>query len=50
MDLMRARMLGTAGDGLADALVRYSRAVTGSYYFVPSVEALDAAFGRIDPG
>jgi putative iron-dependent peroxidase len=50
MDLMLARMFGTARDGLADALVRYSRAVTGSYYFVPSVDALDAAFGPIEPG
>ncbi len=38
-----ARMLDSmAGipDGVRDALTRYSRPLTGSYYFVPSVEAL----------
>ena len=36
---MLARMAG-AEDGIRDALTRYTTAVTGSYYFVPSVEAL----------
>jgi putative iron-dependent peroxidase len=36
---MLARMAG-AEDGIRDALTRYTTAVSGSYYFVPSVEAL----------
>lgn len=36
---MLARMAG-AEDGVRDALTRYTRPVTGAYYFVPSVEAL----------
>lgn len=39
------RMYGVSGDGLHDRLIEYSRAVTGSYWFAPSQEALDAAFG-----
>ena len=27
-------------DGIRDALTRYTTAVSGAYYFVPSVEAL----------
>ena len=36
---MLARMAG-AEDGIRDALTRYTMAVSGAYYFVPSVEAL----------
>jgi putative iron-dependent peroxidase len=36
---MLARMAG-AEDGIRDALTRYTKAVSGAYYFVPSVEAL----------
>ena len=36
---MLARMAG-AEDGIRDALTRYSTFVSGAYYFVPSVEAL----------
>jgi putative iron-dependent peroxidase len=36
---MLARMAG-AEDGIRDALTKYTTPVTGSYYFVPSVEAL----------
>ena len=36
---MLARMAG-AEDGIRDALTRYTTAVSGSYYFVPSVESL----------
>jgi putative iron-dependent peroxidase len=36
---MLARMVG-AEDGIRDALTRYTTAVSGAYYFVPSVEAL----------
>src|SRR5260370_41522891 len=38
---MLARMAG-AEDGIRDALTRYTTAVSGAYYFVPSVEALRA--------
>lgn len=37
--LMLERMAGV-GDGIRDALTRYTTAVSGAYYFVPSVEAL----------
>ncbi len=36
---MLARMAG-AEDGIRDSLTRYTTAVSGAYYFVPSVEAL----------
>jgi deferrochelatase/peroxidase EfeB len=36
---MLARMAG-AEDGIRDALTRYTTAVSGAYYFTPSVEAL----------
>jgi porphyrinogen peroxidase len=36
---MLDRMAG-AEDGIRDALTLYTTAVSGSYYFVPSVEAL----------
>ena len=36
---MLARMAG-AEDGVRDALTRYTTAVSGAYYFVPSVESL----------
>jgi putative iron-dependent peroxidase len=36
---MLARMAG-AEDGVRDALTRFTSPITGSYYFVPSVEAL----------
>lgn len=36
---MLARMAG-AEDGIRDALTLYTTAVSGSYYFVPSVESL----------
>lgn len=45
IDLMLARMFGTAGDGLSDRLIDFTRAVTGSYFFVPSVEDLASAIG-----
>ncbi|MEQ1889065.1 MAG: Dyp-type peroxidase [Alphaproteobacteria bacterium] len=34
-------MYGLTGDGLHDRLLDYTRAVTGSYWFAPSREALD---------
>ena len=36
---MLARMTG-AEDGIRDALTRYTTAVSGAYYFVPSIESL----------
>ena len=36
---MLSRMAG-AEDGIRDALTRYTTAISGAYYFVPSVEAL----------
>lgn len=38
---MLSRMAG-AEDGIRDALTRYTTPLTGSYYFVPSIEALRA--------
>jgi putative iron-dependent peroxidase len=40
-DKMLARMFGTSGDGLHDHLTDFSRPVSGSYYFAPSLDALD---------
>ena len=39
MEEMLPRMVGV-GDGIRDALTRYSRPVSGAYYTVPSVDAL----------
>ena len=36
---MLERMVG-AGDGVRDALTRYSQPLTGAYYFVPALSAL----------
>jgi len=35
------RMYGVSDDGLCDRLTDFSRAVTGSYWFAPSIEHLD---------
>ncbi|MGV1035394.1 MAG: Dyp-type peroxidase [Candidatus Nanopelagicales bacterium] len=48
MDLMLDRMFGAAGDGLIDSLIRFSTPVTGSYYFVPSMQALTEMFGPLE--
>src|SRR3954452_17527668 len=42
------RRLAGVGDGIRCALTRYVRPLTGSYYTVPSVEAL-ARFAPADP-
>jgi porphyrinogen peroxidase len=39
-EIMLGRMFGTSGDGLSDRLVAFTKPVTGSFYFAPSVEAL----------
>jgi putative iron-dependent peroxidase len=41
-DKMLARMFGTAGDGVHDHLTDFTKPVSGSYYFAPSLEALAA--------
>jgi putative iron-dependent peroxidase len=38
---MLARMYGTSGDGLHDHLMDFTTAVSGSFYFAPSLDALD---------
>ena len=42
---MLARMFGTAGDGLHDRLVDFTTPVSGSFYFAPSLDALDGILG-----
>jgi putative iron-dependent peroxidase len=37
---MLSRMAGTAGDGLSDRLLEYTRAVSGAHFFVPSADLL----------
>ena len=44
-DKMLARMYGTSGDGITDRLLDFTTAVTGSYFFVPSLEDLASAIG-----
>lgn len=39
LETMLERMAGV-GDGIRDALTSYTRALTGAYYFIPSVESL----------
>ena len=40
-DMMLSRMYGTAADGIRDRLLDFSTAVSGAYYFAPSIDALD---------
>lgn len=40
-DRMLARMYGTAGDGIHDRLMDFTRPVSGAYYFTPSVEVMN---------
>jgi porphyrinogen peroxidase len=42
---MLRRMFGQAGDALHDHLTDYTRPVSGSAYFVPSIEAMGDVFG-----
>ena len=41
--LMLARMFGTSGDGSHDHLTDFTRPVTGSFWFVPSLDDMLAA-------
>jgi porphyrinogen peroxidase len=47
-DAMLRSMAGLTGDA-RDALTRYTRPLTGAYYFVPSTESLRRAAGAPDP-
>jgi putative iron-dependent peroxidase len=38
-------MFGASGDGLHDRLTDFTHAVSGSYYFAPSLEDLAALSG-----
>lgn len=42
---MLARMFGTSDDRLSDRLTEFTTPVTGSFYFAPSMEALENALG-----
>ncbi len=39
-DIQLRRMFGVSGDGVHDRLTGYSRPVTGSYWFAPSLQAM----------
>jgi len=41
-DVQLQRMYGTAGDGLHDQLIHYSKAVSGAYWYAPGTAALSA--------
>jgi porphyrinogen peroxidase len=43
---MLSRMMGTAGDGLHDHLLDYTRAVSGATFFAPSLEVLKSLGSR----
>ena len=43
-------MYGLVGDGLSDRLIAFSQAVTGAYWYVPSTDDLQAAFGQAEDG
>ena len=40
------RMLGNSGDGYSDHLMKYSTALTGAYWFMPSQSDLDAVLAQ----
>ncbi len=44
---MVERMFGATSDGVIDRLVLFSDAVSGSFYFAPSMQALTTAFGPL---
>ena len=43
--VMLDRMFGIAGDGIYDRIVDFTRPVSGSYYFAPSLNDLERALG-----
>jgi porphyrinogen peroxidase len=44
-DRMLARMFGISGDGIQDRLISFSRALSGAYYFAPSINVLNELIG-----
>ncbi len=44
-DVQLRRMFGVSEDGLRDSLIDYSTAVSGSYWFAPSLDDLEAITG-----
>jgi len=44
-DVPLKRMFGVAGDGKHDRLIAFSQAVSGSYWFAPSLDDLQRVFG-----
>jgi putative iron-dependent peroxidase len=44
VDTMLSRMFGLSGDGLGDRLLDFTTPTTGSYWFVPSLDVLNARF------
>jgi putative iron-dependent peroxidase len=42
---MLARMFGVTDDGVHDRLMDFTRAVTGSFWFVPALDDLERALG-----
>ncbi len=49
LDIMLRRMAGATEDGIRDALTRYTTPLSGSYYVIPSVDAL-ARFVPLEGG
>jgi len=45
-DRMLRRMYGTSGDGIRDRLLDFSRPVSGSYYFAPSINIINELAGH----
>ena len=41
-DVQLQHMFGVTGDGIHDRLIEYSRAVSGSYWYVPSLPDLQS--------
>jgi len=44
IDIQLKSMFGASGDGLHDRLVEFSRPVSSSYWFAPSIEALEELY------
>jgi putative iron-dependent peroxidase len=44
-ETMLARMMGSAGDGIYDRLMDFSRAVSGAHFFAPSLPMLQRLGG-----
>jgi porphyrinogen peroxidase len=42
LERMLSRMIGAAGDGLHDRLLEFTRAISGAYFFAPSLDTLKA--------